>query len=196
MKKFFQVLIGFVVIVFVIYKCASCILDMKLENAEADFMEGIWVGKDAKSEKIDGFEFVTVYAICLSFNKNNSLGYSLFEYDSDLNIPQNEMHNSWLLNIEEAIEMSIDQNNKNTWEIKNGKLILTINGKKYKPNHRVKKDGTFIVKFALEDIYDKKTKFKVNFLKFMDKEGNKMDYSNNPITSHMEDWIINGTTIF
>lgn len=196
MKKFFQVLIGFVVIVFVIYKCGSCIMNATAEAADEEFMKGIWVAGYGKSEKIDDFTYNTMYHITFYFFNNGSLGYDMYQYDADMNIPQTHIIAWWTESFEKVTAMAQNQNNKNTWEIKNGKLILTINGKQYKSHGKVTKSHIFHIRsLVLKDAYGDNLKLKVNFLQFMNKNG-KIDYSNNPIAKSMEEFMFGDLGIY
>lgn len=59
MKGCFSKIIVFIVIIFVLYKVACFILiDLRLEDADEDFMSGIWVGKTAISEKVGDYHMI------------------------------------------------------------------------------------------------------------------------------------------
>lgn len=193
MKGCLSKVIGFIVIIFILYKvCVFILVDLRLENADEDFMDGVWVAKTAISETYGDYEMVMVYNIALSFNKNNKCGYSIFIYDSDYNIHENWLANSWTDNILHSIKKSTDKNGY-TYEIRNGRLILNIDGKEYKSKEKVKKTGIFFIKNLYLKLDDgEKIKFKVNFIKIIDKDGKKINYGKNILWKKMEEYILGG----
>lgn len=196
MKGCFTKIIGFIIIIFILYKFVSCLLGVELEDADEEYMTGLWIAKYVLSEEINEYEYITVYNIALCLNGYNKLGYSIFTYDSALNIPKGNMINMWKNNILNAIDNSTN-NNVNIWKIKNKRLILNISGKEYKSGEKIKKADVFFIKnLLLMYDYNNKFKFKGNFLKFIDKDGNKMDYKDNPIASGMEEWILGDVDIY
>lgn len=196
MKGCFSKIIVFIVIIFVLYKVACFILiDLRLEDADEDFMSGIWVGKTAISEKVGDYQMVTVYSIALSFDSNNKSGYSIFIYDSDANIPHNWFVKSWANNILNALNRTMNKN-AYTYEIRKGRLILNIDGKEYKSKEKVKKTGIFFIKNLYLNLDNgEKIKFKGNFIKVIDKDGKKLNYGNNILWRKMEKWILNGVDL-
>lgn len=196
MKGCFTKIIGFIIIIFILYKLVSYLLGVGLEDADEEYMTGLWIAKYVLSEEINEYEYITVYNIALCLNGYNKLGYSIFTYDSALNIPKGNMINMWKNNILNAIDNSTN-NNVNIWKIKNKRLILNIAGKEYKSGEKIKKADVFFIKnLLLMYDYNNKFKFKGNFLKFIDKDGNKMDYKDNPIASGMEEWILGDVDIY
>lgn len=193
MKGCLPKIIGFIIIVFILYKvCAFILVDLRLENADEDFMDGVWVAKTAISEKYGDYEIVMVYNIALSFNKNKKCGYSMFIYDSDYNILKSYLIGSWMDNILNSIKKSTDKNGY-TYEIKNGKLSLNIDGKEYKSKNKVKKTGIFFIKnLYLKSDNGEKIKFKLNFVKIIDKDGNKVSYDNNIVIKKIEEYVLGG----
>lgn len=126
------------------------------------------------------------------FFKNSKCGYSIFIYDSDYNIHENWLINSWTDNILNSAK-NIANNNGYTYKIRNGRLILNIDGKEYKSKEKVKKTGIFFIKnLYLKSDDGEKIKFKLNFLKIIDKDGNKVRYDNNIVAKKMEEYILGG----
>lgn len=193
MKGCLPKVIGFIIIIFVLCRVGIFIFyDLRLENADEDFMEGVWVAKTAISEKYGDYEIVMVYNIALCFNKNSKCGYSMFIYDSDLNILKSYLVESWMGNILSSINKTRDKNGY-TYEMRNGRLILNIDGKEYKSKNKVKKTGMFFIKNLYLNLDDgEKIKFKLNFVKIMDKDGNKVRYDNNLVIRKMEEYILGG----
>ena len=193
MKGCLSKVIGFIIIVFILYKALVFIfVDLRLKNADEDFMDGVWVAKTAIYEKVGDYKIVMVYNIALSFNKNNKCGYSIFAYDSDYNIPKIWFVSSWTDNILNAIKRTTNKDGY-TYEIRKGRLILNIDGKKYKSKEKVKKTGIFFIKnIYLKSDDGEKIKFKLNFLKIIDKDGNKVVYDNNIVAKKMEEYILSG----
>lgn len=193
MKGCFTKIIGFIIIIFILYKvCVFILVDLRLENADEDFMRGVWVAKIAISEKYEGYEIVMVYNIALCFDKDSKCGYSIFIYDSDYNIHENWLVNSWTDNILNSAKKAAD-NNGYAYEIRNGRLILNIDGKEYKSKEKVKKTGIFFIKnlyLSLDDT--EKIKFKGNFIKIIDKKGKKINYGKNILWRKMEEYILSG----
>lgn len=193
MKGCLSKVIGFIIIIFILYKiCVFILVDLRLENADEDFMDGVWVAKTAISEKYEGYEIVMVYNIALCFFKNSKCGYSIFIYDSDYNIHENWLINSWTDSILNSAK-NIANNNGYTYKMRNGRLILNIDGKEYKSKEKVKKTGIFFIKnLYLKSDDGEKIKFKLNFLKIIDKDGNKVRYDNNIVAKKMEEYILGG----
>ena len=188
-KGCFTKIIIFIIIVFVLYKIGFYILNMRFEDIDEDYMLGLWVGKIAISEKINGYKITYLHNIALYFNENNQLGYSAFTYDADLNTDNDyyggSISDKLRNNLINAIKISTSKN-AGSWKVKNSRLFLNIGNEEYKSKGKEKKLAIFSIKnLYLIDNNDEVFKFSGNFFKFTDKDGKRIKH-NNPAY----DWIV------